>query len=235
MYISSLDLTLKRINEIKSTFDPDYNQATSLNNFDSKLSRALQNNESANSSKYILSPHARSFKYTTVQKDIENLISKHAHINDLDPSLVRAVVQAESNFNPLAVSPVGAEGLMQLMPSTAKTLGVENSFDPEQNIAGGTAYLRNMINKFGSVPEALAAYNAGPGAVEKYGGVPPYRETQNYVNKVMSYAKNNNVRQMENLQKYKQVSLPEAPPINMTADMNKGNLLGLQLAPPQDI
>lgn len=121
----------------------------------------------------------------TVKNRIEHLIHRYASRHGLDPNLVKAVVQAESGFNPRAVSPVGAQGLMQLMPATARGLGVHNALNPEDNIRGGTQYLKTLINKYGSTKLALAAYNAGPGAVDRYGGVPPYRETQNYVQKVM--------------------------------------------------
>jgi soluble lytic murein transglycosylase-like protein len=104
----------------------------------------------------------------------------------LDPSLVRAVVQAESGGDPSAVSPVGAEGLMQLMPETARDMGVTDPKDPAQNLAGGTRYLREMLDRFhGDLPQAIAAYNAGPHAVERHGGVPPYPETRHYVDRVL--------------------------------------------------
>ena len=104
-------------------------------------------------------------------------------------NLLKAVGKAESAFIADIVSPCGAQGIMQLMPATARVLGVKNAFDPAQNIMGGAKYLRQMLDQFdGDVSLALAAYNAGPGAVKKYGGIPPYRETQNYVKKVLGYA-----------------------------------------------
>jgi soluble lytic murein transglycosylase-like protein len=116
----------------------------------------------------------------------DSAIEEHAAAHRVRPELVRAVIQVESAFNPRARSNKGAMGLMQLMPDTAADLGVTNAFDPEQNIRGGVAYLRQLLDKFGGNEElALAAYNAGPGAVTKYGdAIPPYRETRQYVDKV---------------------------------------------------
>lgn len=105
---------------------------------------------------------------------------------NIHPSIIAAVIHAESNFNPNAISSAGAQGLMQLMPATARSLGVTDSFDPYQNIMGGTQYLSQQIQRFGSLDLGLAAYNAGPGAVEQYNGVPPYQETQNYIARVLS-------------------------------------------------
>jgi len=103
-------------------------------------------------------------------------------------SLIKAVIRAESGYNPNAVSHKGASGLMQLMPGTAKSLKVSNSFDPKDNVEGGVKYLRFLLDTFkGDVSLALAAYNAGLSKVAKYGGIPPYAETRNYVNKVLSY------------------------------------------------
>jgi soluble lytic murein transglycosylase-like protein len=123
-------------------------------------------------------------------KDLAAMAIAAARRHSLDPDLVQAVVAVESGFRPDAVSPKGAQGLMQLMPYTARALGVKDSFDPAANLDGGTRYLRALIKRYGGdVTRALAAYNAGEGAVARHGGVPPYPETLAYVRKVLERAK----------------------------------------------
>lgn len=138
--------------------------------------------------------------YETVPKvekkpiDISPIIEKYAAKHKLDPWLIRGVIEIESGFRPTAVSSAGAGGLMQLMPGTASYLGCGDRFDPEQNIAAGTRYLKMMYDRFGSEDLMIAAYNAGPGNVERYGGIPPFAETRNYVVKVKRAWKNGKAR-----------------------------------------
>jgi soluble lytic murein transglycosylase-like protein len=118
--------------------------------------------------------------------DLRALATAAAKRHGLDPALVLAVANVESGLRPSAVSPKGARGLMQLMPPTARDMGVTDVFDPLQNLEGGTRYLRELLSRYdGDLKRALAAYNAGPGAVDKYKGVPPYRETLAYVRRVL--------------------------------------------------
>jgi soluble lytic murein transglycosylase-like protein len=135
--------------------------------------------------------------------------------NGVDPALLKALIRQESNFNPNALSPAGASGLTQLMPGTAASLGVTDPTDPAQAIEGGAKYLRQQLDRFGGdVEKALAAYNAGPGAVAKFGGVPPYAETQNYVRSVQAFATEFRAGGTPAL------SVAAAPPISVNPSVN---------------
>jgi soluble lytic murein transglycosylase len=120
--------------------------------------------------------------------ELEPVIARHSRTHRLHPALIRAVIKTESDFDPSAVSRAGAVGLMQLMPQTAVRLDVRDSYNPDDNIGGGTKYLRQLLDRFnGNLPLALAAYNAGEHAVERYRGLPPIAETRQYVKKVLRY------------------------------------------------
>ena len=131
-------------------------------------------------------PDAVSLQRFPLLNRYDALLQKKAHQYGVPVALLKAVCVAESGMNPNAVSRVGAQGLMQLMPPTARELGVQDAFDPEQNVDGGTRYLAQQYRRFGSYRLALAAYNAGPGAVQKHNGIPPFAETEAYVPKVMA-------------------------------------------------
>ena len=135
------------------------------------------------------SPSAAPVSGTGASSAFDAQINAAAASNGIDPALLKGLVSQESGFNPNARSGAGAVGLTQLMPGTASALGVTNPLDPAQSLQGGAKYLREQLDRFGGDEQlALAAYNAGPGAVQKYGGVPPYAETQNYVTSVMGKA-----------------------------------------------
>jgi soluble lytic murein transglycosylase-like protein len=139
----------------------------------------------------VVEPAATEQASRAEQKQIlDRLARTVARRYELDEELVSAVVRAESGYDPAAVSRVGAVGLMQLMPGTAAEMEVHDPFDPEQNLDGGVRYLKWMLDRFeGEVDLALAAYNAGPAAVDRYGGIPPYPETRSYVRRVLSWAR----------------------------------------------
>lgn len=133
---------------------------------------------------YIKSPEERAAEY--IEKYTE-IIDQASDMFDVEPSLIKAVIKAESGFNHKAVSHKGAQGLMQLMPATADLLRVNDPFDPMENIFGGTRYLRKMLDRFGHMELAVAAYNAGPEAVKSHNGIPPYQETRTFVQRVIKY------------------------------------------------
>ncbi|MGI6712642.1 MAG: lytic transglycosylase domain-containing protein [Bacillota bacterium] len=153
------------------------------------INRINNNSVSQNKSKKTGSEFSQTLEKTITKKDqkFDDIFVAAGKKWNVDPSLLKAIARAESNFNPLVKSKAGACGIMQLMPSTARSLGVKNVFDPKENIFGGARYIRSMLDQFNDTKLALAAYNAGPGAVKKYGGIPPYKETQKYVNKVLSF------------------------------------------------
>ena len=191
------------VNTLNSQWTPvekNANAAPELNNdkiqsFDSVLKKSAQvkfgdllTNPSTrvNANIYSAKAETATDKIST-REQIKGLVSRISKKHGVDEKLVNALIKQESGFNPNAKSKVGAMGLMQLMPATAKGLGVNNAMDPEQNVEGGVKYLKSMLNKYnGNVILALAAYNAGPGAVDNYDGVPPYKETQNYVKSILS-------------------------------------------------
>ncbi len=128
----------------------------------------------------------KTVSHNSTNKAFSEIIREAAAKYGVDENIIRAVIKQESSFNPKAVSKCGAQGLMQLMPATAQGLGVKDAFNPEENIMAGTRYLKQKLDEFdGNLALALAAYNAGSGTVRKYGGIPPYQETQAYVNKVI--------------------------------------------------
>ncbi len=142
-----------------------------------------------NDSRYVPIPRSnqRRLRLSPSNVRYDGLIQLTARKHDLPPALIKAVIAAESNFQPGAISRKGAQGLMQLMPDTARSLGVEDPFHPSENVNGGTRYLRDLVTRYGDLDRALAAYNAGPRAVDRYGGVPPYPETRDYVARVLNY------------------------------------------------
>lgn len=173
MNLTNLDITLQRISAIESQFQSlmSYGVQKPTEDFQKILDKSISNTKNPDK---------------VSRTEINELIDKYADKNGLDADFVKAVINQESGFNPNATSKCGAMGLMQLMPGTAQGLGVINAYDPEQNIEGGTKYLKGLMDRFNNNKSlALAAYNAGPNAVKKYGGIPPYQETQNYVKNVL--------------------------------------------------
>jgi soluble lytic murein transglycosylase-like protein len=176
--IGQIEALLAQASGAKS-FTPGAQTTTS---FQSQLQQASATSPAASAA-------APSAAAGPVAGQFSDLINAAAQKYGIDPALLKGLIRQESNFNPNAKSPAGAAGLCQLMPGTAAALGCSNPLDPAQAVDAGAKYLSQQLKAFGGdVRKALAAYNAGPGAVQRYGGVPPYAETQNYVRSVMSFA-----------------------------------------------
>lgn len=169
--LDNLQRALQRIQEIQERF------GFKVDNPNSSFNEVLKGVQNSN-------------KTSSIPKTYYELIQQASEEFQIDANLIRAICLVESNFNPSATSPKGAMGLMQLMPETAKELGIHNPYDPKENIWGGVRYFKSLLQKYdGNLELALAAYNAGPGSVEKYNGIPPYPETQNFVKNVLEYFK----------------------------------------------
>lgn len=176
----SLLLNPKSLNVNGNIYNNDINTDNLTN---STLLNAIQEVNDARRN-HGISDHT---SFTGSKSQLISMINQVAQKHGIDEKLVQAVIKQESGFNPNATSRTGAMGLMQLMPATAKALGVNDPYNATQNVEGGVKYLKSMLNKYhGNIILALAAYNAGPGAVDKYDGVPPYKETQNYVKNILA-------------------------------------------------
>ena len=193
MQIEGLNSIIHRIDELNMRFgintaanyQENVNKTATTGGVEQEKPQRLENGSFATELDKAMSMESRGAVGLNISGDTNSLIKEAAARYQVDPRLVAAVAQTESGGNQEAVSPAGAVGVMQLMPETAAGLGV-NPYDKRQNIEGGAKYLRQMMDTFGGdVQKAVAAYNAGPQAVKEYNGIPPYRETQDYVNKVL--------------------------------------------------
>ena len=192
MQIEGLNSIIHRIDELNmrfgintASYQENVNKTAAAGGVEQEKPQRLENGSFATELDKAMSMESRGAVGLNISGDTNSLIKEAAARYQVDPRLVAAVAQTESGGNQEAVSPAGAVGVMQLMPETAAGLGV-NPYDKRQNIEGGAKYLRQMMDTFGGdVQKAVAAYNAGPQAVMEYNGIPPYRETQDYVNKVL--------------------------------------------------
>ena len=208
---NSLNMTLARINYLESSLNSLQNIDMRLNPAETQTAQKTENNDFQSvleskieeAKKSDIAPAKEISEEIKVEKkdavnlkskidllsqasNIDEIVETFSQKYEVDSDLIKAIIKQESNFNEKATSKKGAMGIMQLMPQTAKSLGVENPYNPWENVEGGVKYIRELLNKYDNDEQlALAAYNAGPGAVKKYGGIPPYKETQNYVKNIM--------------------------------------------------
>ncbi|AOY78373.1 hypothetical protein BJL90_13835 [Clostridium formicaceticum] len=171
------DIFSQKMHEIQNRIPVHLNFSMNTNTTNTSFSKMFRNEVANLQTQYL-------------PKDFDQYIDAAAEKYNLSSALIKSVIKAESNFNPKALSRAGAQGLMQLMPATAKELQVTDVWNPQQNIEGGAKYLRQLLDQYdGNLSLSLAAYNAGPGNVNRYGGIPPFAETQNYVKSILNSLK----------------------------------------------
>lgn len=187
------NLIISKLNEIQSRLPISINLISKNSNISFKEvldelypEKSISTNDINHTSKADNNRNTAIKNKSALMEEINKYVIQASQKYGVDSNLINAIIKAESDYNPNSVSKAGAVGLMQLMPSTADFLSINNPFDIEQNIDGGVRYLKTLITKYNDLPKAIAAYNAGPAAVDKYNGIPPYNETIDYVGKILN-------------------------------------------------